>query len=57
MDKVNADPFDAQANKIIKEYQEEIKKESGYCADPNLPKWKNTQKCSFHISILTKSYY
>jgi len=62
LDKVN-DPFDAQANKIIKEYHEEIKKESGYCADPNLPKWKNTQNLILQLpvsqlqSITNKAYH
>ena len=44
-------PFDAQANKIIKEYQQEIKKETGYCADPNLPKWKNVQNYILQMPV------
>ena len=37
--------------------QEEIKKNYRKLANTKILKWKNTQKCRFHIPILTKSYY
>ena len=39
------------ANRKIEKYVKEIERQYGYCADPNLPCWKNVENYMLQMSV------